>query len=330
MKKPPIPFYMERTFSQKFSDTVAFLQENWRVLLRWLTLLLLPVCLLQGLTTNSYFDLVAHSFSGATPEQFISMGGMMVLGLVMAVVACATVFAVIRLYNENREQLATLTFATLRPLLWRLGWRLVVLGLLGTLVGVACCAILVGLVALVAATGMSGAMLLVLLWFLLVIAAVLPLVMVVPSCLLSDDGLWTGICRGGRYAFHTWAGVMGIMLVAMLITNAITGMASIPFYVCFFIKMYFISDSAAGTLAFAGSPLFTALTYVLTVFTQYASMLCSAIPCVAMAYQYAHAAEKIDGVAMAGDVERFEQYGVTDTADDHTAEADEIDDFEKL
>lgn len=330
MKNPLIPFYVERTFSQKFSDTVAFLQENWRVLFRWLTLLLLPVCLLQGLTANSYFDLLVSDYSAATPDQLIGLGGTVVLGILATVLAYATVFAILRLYNEDRKQLATLTFAKLRPLLWRLGWRMVGLGLLGSLVAGVCCLVLVSMMALMMYTSGSGGLFLVTLWFLLGVAGVLPLVIVVPSCLLGNDGFWTGVVRGVRYGFMTWAGVMGILLVAMLVSSTISGTAAIPFYVCLFIKMYFISDSTADTLAFAGSPVFTALTYVLTVFTQYVSVLSSSILCVAMAYQYGHAAEKLDGVAMTADVERFEQFGIDDTSDDHSAQADEIDDFEKL
>ena len=57
-KAKKILIYKVRNFSEKFDDTFAFVRENWKVLFKYLTYLVLPVCLVQAVGLNSYVDTV--------------------------------------------------------------------------------------------------------------------------------------------------------------------------------------------------------------------------------------------------------------------------------
>ena len=55
-KAKKIALYKVRNFSEKFDDTFAFVRENWKIMFKYLTYLILPVCLLQAISLNSYME----------------------------------------------------------------------------------------------------------------------------------------------------------------------------------------------------------------------------------------------------------------------------------
>ena len=44
--------YVQRTFGDKLNATFDFIKDNWKVLLKYVTYLLLPVSLIQALSMN--------------------------------------------------------------------------------------------------------------------------------------------------------------------------------------------------------------------------------------------------------------------------------------
>ena len=51
-QKPKIAMYVKRPFGEKLNASFDFLKENWKLLLRFTTYLLLPLCLIQALSLN--------------------------------------------------------------------------------------------------------------------------------------------------------------------------------------------------------------------------------------------------------------------------------------
>ena len=47
-QKPKIAMYVKRPFGEKLNASFDFLKENWKLLLRFTTYLLLPLCLIQA------------------------------------------------------------------------------------------------------------------------------------------------------------------------------------------------------------------------------------------------------------------------------------------
>ena len=56
-QKPKIAMYVKRPFGEKLNASFDFLKENWKLLLKFITYLLLPLCLIQALSLISYEDL---------------------------------------------------------------------------------------------------------------------------------------------------------------------------------------------------------------------------------------------------------------------------------
>ena len=51
-QKPKIALYVQRSFGEKLTATFDFIKENWKPLMKFTTYLMLPLCLLQGLSLN--------------------------------------------------------------------------------------------------------------------------------------------------------------------------------------------------------------------------------------------------------------------------------------
>ena len=49
-QKPKIALYVQRSFGEKLTATFDFIKENWKPLMKFTTYLMLPLCLLQGLS----------------------------------------------------------------------------------------------------------------------------------------------------------------------------------------------------------------------------------------------------------------------------------------
>ena len=49
-QKPKIAMYVKRPFGEKLNASFDFLKENWKLLLKFTTYLLLPLCLIQALS----------------------------------------------------------------------------------------------------------------------------------------------------------------------------------------------------------------------------------------------------------------------------------------
>lgn len=322
-----IPLYAERTFSQRLTDTFEFVRQHWRVLLRTLLYLLLPVCLVQSLCLSSYTDILfLPSFGdgdGGDPMNVtafaLSVGGLIVLGVVGMMLVSTAVYALMRKAEDPKQDIDALTLSDLRqPILWSIRRELLLF----------CVFVVIGFVAmLIIGFSLIVSVFAVFLIYLAMLVCMLPLLMLWPACLLSDDDFMTVVPRALRYGFNTWGGIFATVIVVGMLVNVATNVAGVPYYVLEIIRLIFRSDSSGdASLAFASTPWYMVLCYLFGVFYLFVSYLGYGITTIALGYQYGHAAERNDGVAVQQDVDRFE----TLDNDSEPSVFDEIDDFERL
>ncbi|KAA6321307.1 hypothetical protein EZS27_029032, partial [termite gut metagenome] len=128
-QNPKIVFYTKRSFSKKISATFDFLEENWKVILKYTTFLILPVSILQALTFNKVleelFKMQAMQKAGENPWEifkgmifkadFIANYGLMLLCIVVGSILFASLlYAIMQVYNEREEGLKGITFSGLK------------------------------------------------------------------------------------------------------------------------------------------------------------------------------------------------------------------------
>ncbi len=306
MERRKIELYRVRSFGDKLNDTFAFVNENYRQLLKYLTYFLLPLSLVQAVAMNGYLGnmmtLSMGGGNGMSSDALMSMAGSMAFyALVYGVGAfllVTVVYALMRLYNRREQRLNGLMWEEMKPevgLMLRRGLLLVLLGIV--------VAVLFGLL-IFALVQFSPMMLFLLLPALFVVA--LPLSLLTPVYLFEErisltDALWKSL----RLGFRTWGGILAVMLVMTIIASVLQGVVSIPWYIAFIVKSLFGLQQAEDS--FVNSVGFSFIIYLLGVVQAFGGFLTYSLAYISLAYQYGHAAEKIDGVTVDSDIEHFEE-----------------------
>ena len=306
MERRKIELYRVRSFGDKLNDTFAFVNENYRQLLKYLTYFLLPLSLVQAVAMNGYLGnmmtLSMGGGNGMSSDALMSMAGSMAFyALVYGVGAfllVTVVYALMRLYNRREQRLNGLMWEEMKPevgLMLRRGLLLVLLGIV--------VAVLFGLL-IFALVQFSPMMLFLLLPALFVVA--LPLSLLTPVYLFEErisltDALWKSL----RLGFRTWGGILAVMLVMTIIASVLQGVVSIPWYIAFIVKSLFGLQQAEDS--FVNSVGFSFIIYLLGVVQAFGGFLTYSLAYISLAYQYGHAAEKIDGVTVDTDIEHFEE-----------------------
>ena len=71
-QKPKVAMYVKRSFGDKLNASFDFIKENWKILLKFTTYLLLPVSLIQALSLNGLmggaFAMTAMSKTATVPD----------------------------------------------------------------------------------------------------------------------------------------------------------------------------------------------------------------------------------------------------------------------
>lgn len=306
MERRKIELYRVRSFGDKLNDTFAFVNENYRQLLKYLTYFLLPLSLVQAVAMNGYLGnmmtLSMGGGNGMSSDALMSMAGSMAFyALVYGVGAfllVTVVYALMRLYGRREQRLNGLTWEEMKPevgLMLRRGLLLVLLGIV--------VAVLFGLL-IFALVQFSPMMLFLLLPALFVVA--LPLSLLTPIYLFEERiSLTDALGKSLRLGFRTWGGILAVMLVMTIIASVLQGVVSIPWYIAFIVKSLFGLQQAEDS--FVNSVGFSFIIYLLGVVQAFGGFLTYSLAYISLAYQYGHAAEKIDGVTVDSDIEHFEE-----------------------
>jgi len=305
-KERKIQLYQERNFTAKFDDTFAYLRQNWRVLLKYITYLLLPVSLVQGLAFNGYMDgAMSMSAAGASDDMdailqlAMSMGGLALTSIVGALLLWSVVYALYHLYLKREDGLADITGEELRPRLLFCLKRLLLSMLFFMVLMVVVIAVMGGLMALVS-PWLAGPLVIAL----LVVAV--PLALFSPAYLLEDDiTLFEALQKSLRLGFAHWWGTLAISLVMGLIVSFAQGLFTTPYYIAIFVKAFLGMQQSGNALA--DSAVYSFLLYLLSVVQSFATYVLSTLIAMSLALQYGHAAETEDQVSMQGNIDRFEE-----------------------
>jgi len=302
MERQKIELYQERTYGEKLSATFAFVSENMQVLLKFLIYFLLPVSLVQAVAMNGYFSsaiAISQSGNDATGIAKIvgSMGLMVLLYFVGTILLAVIVYALMRLYGERENRLQGLTWTELKPVFVKMLKRCMMLILFSILASIVFTALLLGVVSLHPFIGFVVA--------LCVMMAVFPLALVYPIYFLEDNvTIIEAISKAFRLGFATWGGIFGIFVTLAILVSIVGGIISLPWAILNAMKMVM---GANGEEGFVGSIGYSFIVYLFGVVQCFANYFLYALPLIGLAYQYGHAAEKIDHVTVESDIDRFEQ-----------------------
>ena len=279
-QKPKIALYVQRSFGEKLTTTFDFIKENWKPLMKFTTYLMLPLCLLQGLSLNGLMsgtmalgDMTGGSFDssvvGASIMALVTYYSLYaVLYLLGTVMLTSLVYALVRTYNEREERLEGVTLGMLKPLLFRNVRRVFLI-------------------------------------MIVVVVVSVPLAIWTPVYLFEDIYIIDALKKAYRLGFATWGGIVLISIVMGFIAAILQGVTMIPWYIGTIVKYIFaMTDAGGGATVSAAYSFVLYLLAVVQAFGVYMSMIFSLL---GLAYQYGHASEKIDYVMVESDIDNFDK-----------------------
>lgn len=309
-EKPKIALYVKRSFGEKFNASFDFIKENWKLMLKYATYLLLPLCLVQALSLNGLMTytlgmsgLMESGLPDSAILSFFSYYGLYMLLLIIGIVLLtALVYAMIRTYNEREERLQGVTLGMLRPMLLHNVKRMFILVFFG-LVLTLLASLIIGVIAALFPVTLFPIVIILLTPFMIAVAV--PFSLWAPIYLLEDISIMSSLKKTFRLGFTTWGGIFMISLVMGFIAGILQGVTLIPWYIGTAVKYIFMTSSG-GTEATV-SVGYSFLLYLLAIVQVFGAYLAMIFSFVGLAYQYGHASEKVDSIMVESDIDNFDK-----------------------
>jgi hypothetical protein len=307
-QEPKIIFYAKRSFTEKMNATFEFIMENWKVLLKYTTYLTLPICLIQAITMNTIISAIYSpqiwqnagnsNWLAYGPFFFANYGLTILFGLIGSALSISIVYTLMAKYNEREKRLAGITFADLKQgLLKRLKRSLFMI--LFTIVVIF---LAVGVIALLGVASRHTLLISVPLF----IVSIIPLFLFTPVYLFEDTGIIRAFVKSFRLGFATWRGVLIVFIIMGIISSILSSVTSIPWIVASAVRyIFFLSDMQNEVTISTG---YSFMQYVFGVIMMFGSYLSGIFVTVGLAYQYAHARDKIENISVVSDIDNFEQH----------------------
>lgn len=293
--------YRTRTFSEKFSLVFEWMRSEWKTLLKYVTLFLLPISLLQSFGFSSIMSSSLSEF--VTGDAFTHLSATAIAGMALyylcAIVGALLVYSlalffVRRNLMEGKTNDRLTAGETLRSAL-RFVPRLILQGFVLTVI------LVVAVCALTVLAVLTPLTLIVTLP--LLVSFIVAMMPCLPTYLLTEESLFSSIGHGMRLGYKCWWGFFSTIFVMGLLVGVLSGFASVPVYAAIGIKAAIgdtLSSSATGVVDF--------LTYVGGVLSIYVNFVLSILSVAILCVQYGHAADKCDGITAQQEVDEFPEF----------------------
>lgn len=310
-----IVFYKERAFGEKFNVTFEFVRQNWKILLRYASCVILPLCFVGAMSLDTLTKQLSSMYVASVDEfEWVHFLGSYAVTIVMFLLGslwlASVAYSLMQEYNMRSNGLENVTFQDLKPLLKRNAWRLVKCGLVTFLLAVAVFAVFMLFAVLI-----HWSLIFLALVALLVLA--IPLLMIPPVYIYEDVSVWKACRRGIFLGWKTWGGIFALGFVLLLLTNVAVSVLSLPWEVCYIAQMLF-AQSGTSDVAITSSVWFMLLKYVFCIVMLYVQFMVYSLFYVSCSYLYSHAAEQQDDMSLESGISHF-----TELADNHE-DADDI------
>ncbi|MDR0938001.1 MAG: hypothetical protein LBN29_01415 [Mediterranea sp.] len=304
-QKPKIALYARRSFGERLNATFDFIKENWKLLLKYTTYAMLPLCLIQSVFMSRFAnasDLFGPEFGQsvdwdpATVAAVIGYLGYMLFAFIASLALYSIVYALMQVYARRDERLVGITFNDLRPLGTRNAGRIIVMAIIVTFL-VIMAAIVMAMLAFMSRWTIVFSLI-------AFIALTIPLALLPPIYLFEQVSIGEAIGKTYRLGFATWGSTFLMLLVLGIIGYALQFVLSLPYYAVIVAKTLLTGSYSESTDPSIGMRF---LEYIFGTISLFGAYLASAMTIIGTAYQYGHATELVDSVTVVDDIDNFDQ-----------------------
>jgi hypothetical protein len=284
--------------------TFDFLRENLKPLLKFSFYVILPLCLVQSFSMDSfmrgYMGLITGEGNGF-PFVMGYYGLLMLCNVMGFVLLSALVYSLLQVYERRDRRLQGLAFADFKEPF--LKGCIKVLRILFFAFGVIIAVwVVIMLFALMSSWTLALTIPLTLVGLL---AVMIPFALFTPLYLFEDLPFADALRKSMKYGFSAWGETFLVLLVFGLLANIIGGVTTLPWMLVTIFGSVFseISPDASVTSSFW----YRFLTYLLGVIMAYGTYVSEMISVGGIAFQYFHLREKKDGVTLKTDITNFDR-----------------------
>lgn len=287
-----IALYTRRTLGEKINVAIDFLRQNWHVALRFSIYLLLPLALIHSV---GVFTLVRSITSDHYNSSDVGAIFSIVIFVIVACLIYTLILTLFQYYQGSDDgDLSALTFKDVKGQMWKNLKRILVL--LPSILAIAVPLSFIMLVSLVVPfislfvfVGYSIMMFIVML---------VPIYYILENCKVRD-----AYGRSFSHARESLGKLIGLMFALLLVVSIISTSTSMPMVIFLFVTEQLIPS---GQLSRAVSLSFDIILYVFVIIQTFFSYLSMALVVTTLVFHYGSNAREQDDLAIAVDIENFE------------------------
>ena len=282
-----IVFYKSRSLAGRFSAAFDFIENNFKVLAKFSSFIILPVAVLLSLFFIVYNNFAAQIVQGNIAAsgltQYVALVYALVLvGIVGDILFKGTVFALVKEYSL-RESIARLSFKEMKNKLVANIKRFLIVSLVLALLLIVYVALLAGLLFLSPWT--------LVLTFPFLLFITIPFTYAQEIYMFEDVKVMTAVKKGFKLGIPNWAGTFFLLILAEIFALIIQCIAFTPWGVGSFVQSLSFSSILDGNTSTLPT-YFSILMFVLSVIGYFVSYLAQLLPTVSMMFQYFSATQK--------------------------------------
>jgi len=293
-----IEFYKNRSLSERFSASIDFLKQNWKVLYKNVLIGALPLAIIGGFFMQYYQQLsFGNIYSSRTFPNLFFISLYFVVIIIMVIYVNAMTGAVLKKYGEEKLTSST-GWGELSGTMFSLFGKTFLIGLILWGIVLIVIAIIAGLIIMLFSGISSGGgafafiigmiSVFIALGFIFIFA---PFLSLAPyPAYFSGAGIWESIKIAFGMGFRNWGNVIVTLLLA-----------GIAMYI---IAMIFSIPNVIVTLFSRGEV--TVLTFIFSFIALLGNILTYPIMFIFIAFQYFSIVEKEQGVSLQSKVSEFE------------------------
>jgi hypothetical protein len=293
MSQEKIEFYKNRTIGERFAAAGDFIRQNWKVLLKNIVYIGVPLVLIQGYLVQSQVHNALTNIGNPNPFASYSSIPNVFANLIQGIISLFLISmtgSILREYTKGSLTEDT-GWSDLKDNMLSFAGKIFLQGLI-LVPGIIVLVVVVALLASFTGIGIGnfilfGVVMLVFVGFLFVILP--PLSLINFPVFFEDASAWEGIKKGFRLGFKYWGSIVLTLLLGGLL-----------FIIVYYI---FLMPYIVYTMLHLGEGL---LGYVLAMFSSLIMMVMYPVFIIFMGLQYTSIVEREEGVSLQDKVAEFD------------------------